>query len=66
MLNFLNNFIPINLKCYFKNITKVHSHSTRSSKTTYFLPRFKNINGHKLLVDQGSKLWTDLHINLKD
>ena len=66
MFKFVHNFLPVNFKRYFKNITKIHYHSTRSSKTNFFLPRFKSSNGHKLLTYQGSKLWTDLPINLKD
>ena len=66
MFKFVHNFLPVNFKCYFKNITKIPSHSTRSSKTNFFLPRFKSSNSHKLLAYQGSTLWTDLPIKLKD
>ena len=59
MFKFINNILPINFRCYFKSINKVHSHSTRSSKTNFFLPRFNNKYGHKSLAYQGSKLWTD-------
>ena len=40
MINFVNSFLLVNFKCYFRNITKVHSHLKRSSKAIYFLPRF--------------------------
>ena len=63
---FLNNFLPVNFECYFRSISNIHSHSTRSSKTNFFLHRFKSSNGQKLLAYQGSKLWTDLPIKLKD
>ena len=66
MFKFINNLLPINFRCYFKSINKVHNHSTRTSKTNFFLPRFNNKYGHKSLAYQGSKLWTDLLINLKE
>ena len=66
MFKFIHNFLLVNLKCYFKNITKIHSHSTRSSKTIFSLPRFKSSNGYKLLAYKGSKLWTDLPVKSKD
>ena len=66
MFKYINNFLPVNFNCYFKSINKVHSHSTRSSKTNFFLPRFNNKYGLQSLSYQGSKLWTELPINLKD
>ena len=66
MFKLVHNFLPVNFKCYFKNLTRTHSHSTRSSKTNLLLPRYKSSNSHKLLAYQGSKLWTDLPIKLKD
>ena len=66
MFKFVHKFLPVNFKCYFRNINNVHSHLTRCSKTNFFLPRFKSSNGHKLLAYQGSKLWTDLLIKLKE
>ena len=35
-------------------------------KQLFFPPRFKSSNGCKLLAYQGSKLWIDLPIKLKD
>ena len=66
MFKYINHFLPVNFNCYFKSINKVHSHSTRSSKTNFFLPRFNNKYGLQSLSYQGSKLWTELPINLKD
>ena len=41
MFEFVNNFLPVNFKCYFKCITKVHIYSTRSirSKNNFFLTK---------------------------
>ena len=38
----------------------------RSSETNYFLPKFNTKSGHKLLAYQGSKLWTELQLCLKN
>ena len=65
MFKYINNCLPENFNCYFKRINKVHSHSTRSSKTIFFLPRFNNKYGLQSLSYQGSKLWTEeLPVNL--
>ena len=44
----------------------MYNQQLRSSKIYFFLPRFENSNGHKLLAYLGSKVWTDLPRNLKD
>ena len=36
MFKFVHRFIPVNFKCYFKSITKIHFLLTRSSKTIFF------------------------------
>ena len=56
MFKFVYKFLPVNFKCYIESISNIQSQSKRSSKTIFFLLRFKSSNGHKLLPYQGSKL----------
>ena len=66
MFKFKNNLLPANFNCYFKSIKNIHNYHTRSSEINFFLPRFNNSSGHKLLAYQGSRLWTMLPIYLKN
>ena len=65
MFEYTNSFIPVYFDCCFKSITKIQSHS-RYSKTNFFLPRFNNKYGLQSLSYQGSKLSTELPVNLKN
>ena len=60
MFKFNNNLLPASFYEYFKSIKKFHNYHTKSLETIYFLPRFKNKSGHKLLAYQGSKLRAEL------
>ena len=66
MFKFNNNLLPANFNDYFKSIKNIHEYYTRSSETNFFLPRFSNKSGHKSLACQGSKLWTELTLRLKN
>ena len=66
MFKFKNNMLPSNFNNYFKSIKNVHKYNTRSSKINFFLPRYNKNSGQKSLAYQGSKLWTELPLSLKD
>ena len=66
MYNYKNNFLLVNFKDHFKMIDKVHIYLTRYSKTNVFLPRFHRDCDHKSLAYQVSRLWNEIHNNLKD
>ena len=65
MFKFKNDLLPANFDYYFNSIKNIHNYHTRSSETNFFLPRFNNKSGHKLLAYQGSRLWTKLPLYLK-
>ncbi len=66
MFKFNNKLLPANFNDYFKSIKNIHNYHTRSSETNFFLPRFNNKSGHKLLAYQSSRLWTRLPLCLKN
>ena len=53
--------LPANFNDYFKNVKIIHSYLK-----TIFLPKFSNKSGHKSLAYQGSKLWTEIPLCLKN
>ena len=66
IFKFNNNLLPASLNNYFKSVKKIHNYLTRSSEINYFLPNFNNKSGYKLLAYQGSLLWTELPLCLKN
>ena len=43
-----------------------NTHNYHTSETNFFLPRINNKYGHKSLAYQGSNLWTELPLCLKN
>ena len=66
MFKFNNSLLPASCNGYFKSVKIIHKYNTRSLETNYFLPRFNNKSGHKLLAYQGSKLQTELPLCLEN